>query len=458
MRINFYPNISVGNNRTKTTPKTKPLPFDTVSFTSIKKTKLNGLDLACANIFKAPLEKFNSKEDLDDWAENKLQTMIKTAHYPHKNPRQKAELDKRLEEWIDFFNKKEGVYANKPSVDLIAYNAITKNIDLSKNVIPPYFNKVAFGLTVRELEAQMKEDRNSLFDFEKRYREILLKKTIMEAPDNLITQTDEGFWIEIPSKTKDPENFDENLKNLKNLSHKTWCTSNYLAADYLNTRDFFILFENNQPKAAIKTKDGVVEEIQNDKNNNLVANEYLNKINEYATNKKFINTDKKIEEVTSIKEEIKSLKETFAEDIKNNNYANLLTKLKIDVEILDNGNYKISHYKQPSFKFKFKDIGVDENELFKKIECIEDFAEFNKCDATTLGSLKQINGNVFFNNSKIKDLGELKYINGDANFNFSKVTTLKNLKHITGNVYSDRDDLDFAQVQIDGYVYIKGQK
>lgn len=458
MQINFYPNVSVVNNRTKIIQRTKPLPFDTVSFTAIKKTKLNGLDLACANIFKAPLEKFNSKEDLDNWAENKLQTMIKTANYPHKNPRQKKELDKRLEEWIDFFNKEEGVYANKPAVDLIAYNAITKNIDLSKNVIPPYFDKVTFGLTVRELETQMKEDRNSLFDFEKKYREILLKKTIMESPDDLITQTDEGFWIEIPSQKQDPKNFEANLRNLKNLSHKTWCTSNYLARDYLESRSFSILFENNQPKAAIKSKDGVVEEIQNEKNNNFISNAYLSKIEDYASKKTFIGMNKKIAETIALKEYVQSIKDDFSKEIEQDDYVKLLTKLGIEVNVLKNGNYQLSHYKQPSIKIKFKDIGVDENKLFEKIELIKDFADFNKSDLTSTGALKKIDGAVFFSNSKIKNLGILEEINGDANFNFSKITSLGNLKHISGNAYFDNDNVDFRDAQIDGNVYVQGKK
>ena len=45
----------------------------TPAFSAIKKTRLAGLSLACACMFKAPLEKFNSEYDLHDWAEENIQ-------------------------------------------------------------------------------------------------------------------------------------------------------------------------------------------------------------------------------------------------------------------------------------------------------------------------------------------------------------------------------------------------
>ena len=58
------------------------LTQDTVSFGAIKKSKLDNYQLLCANYFKAPLEKFNSKEELKNWAKAELEDTICPEKYP----------------------------------------------------------------------------------------------------------------------------------------------------------------------------------------------------------------------------------------------------------------------------------------------------------------------------------------------------------------------------------------
>ena len=78
MSINFSP-INLCNKVNQTNPKKqninypkfKPLAYDTISFGAMKKTMFDGIDLAVIQKFSAPIEKFNSNEDLQDWANEK---------------------------------------------------------------------------------------------------------------------------------------------------------------------------------------------------------------------------------------------------------------------------------------------------------------------------------------------------------------------------------------------------
>ena len=62
------------NNRNLTTIKYQfnPLNCDTVSFGAMKKSEFIGIDRACIDRFKAPIEKFKENEDLQNGLKNSL--------------------------------------------------------------------------------------------------------------------------------------------------------------------------------------------------------------------------------------------------------------------------------------------------------------------------------------------------------------------------------------------------
>ena len=55
-----------------------PFKYDTISFGAMKKNQFSGLDLYAVERFKAPIEKFNSNEDLQNWAINMKVSSKKT--------------------------------------------------------------------------------------------------------------------------------------------------------------------------------------------------------------------------------------------------------------------------------------------------------------------------------------------------------------------------------------------
>ena len=106
---------------------------------------------------------------------------------------------------------------------------------------------------------------------------------------------------------------------------------------------------------------------------------------------------------------IKMEKEKLGDAIKNNDVEAILNNFGIETEQNENGLYTISHYEQPK-KYSFKDLGINENKMFEKIERIDDYAIFCNSDLTKLGNLKSIGGNAYFGESKIKDLKGLETI------------------------------------------------
>ena len=78
MNINFSP-INSHYKTTQTNLKKqnvtslnlRSLNYDTISFGAMRKKEFNGIDLAVIQKFKAPIEKFNSNEDLQNWAGKK---------------------------------------------------------------------------------------------------------------------------------------------------------------------------------------------------------------------------------------------------------------------------------------------------------------------------------------------------------------------------------------------------
>ena len=80
MLVQFTPVNYQYNNKNIQRPQARisnlaPLTHDTVSFGAMKKHEFEGIDLAVVEKFKAPIEKFNSNADLQNWAGEKAKAI-----------------------------------------------------------------------------------------------------------------------------------------------------------------------------------------------------------------------------------------------------------------------------------------------------------------------------------------------------------------------------------------------
>ena len=154
MKINLNSiNQSYCNQVKKQYNYLKPLPCDSVSFSSMKKSGFEGIDLMIVNKFKAPIEKFNSNDDLQDWCKDKLENEYFNKDYSPKDIWKKELRIEMLNEW------KGAIKDYKPSVQLMIFSSIVKDLDYERSNLPQKLDKEVLDEAVKS--ADMRYKRNS---------------------------------------------------------------------------------------------------------------------------------------------------------------------------------------------------------------------------------------------------------------------------------------------------------
>ena len=260
-------NIGFNRNNIKKTAnfRLNKLNCDTVSFSSLKKSKFSGIDLMVVNKFKAPIEKFNTNEDFQNWCKEKVENEIiskKEEIVKSCDSQAKLQKDKILSDWIDYVMVENAAYS--PAIQLLILSSITSDLSYESNHLSPSLDKRVLADTLAEISENSKNDRNYNCNFDKLYRNKLFTGVVCEnnSFDNTLTG-----WITIPSKTNDPDNFEDNVKKLQTLSHDSWCTKTYNARPYLAEGDFHIYLDNGKPKLGVRFVEDEIAEIQGEKNN-----------------------------------------------------------------------------------------------------------------------------------------------------------------------------------------------
>ena len=193
--------------------KLRQLPYDSVSFTSMKKTQFSDIDLAAINKFQAPIEKFNSNKDLERWSTNRIREII-TDDYLGRQLNTTISREDILEDWFTYLYK----YKNcSPAATLLILNDITRDLKPDNDNLPPMFNKAVFQNIIKEIREKLKENPKEQINFDKLYRENL-KKYFFEEKSGL--SANYTGWLVIESQKNNPEQFEENIDKLMALSYK----------------------------------------------------------------------------------------------------------------------------------------------------------------------------------------------------------------------------------------------
>ena len=457
MFVNFTP-INFQNKSFQNIPKQQnikypnlaPLKHDTVSFGAMKKSAFEGIDLAVVQKFQAPIEKFNSNDDLQKWAGYKAEAITEN-DFGGRHEETEIQRNAMLKEWSDYVLDENNAY--KKTTALLILNAITKYLEPDNDNIPPVLNKGVLADCISEIDKNTKIDPKYQFDLNKMYQN-KLRAFYMDG-----TETDTGEtgtkWIIIPSAKHDPKNFKANVEKLKVFSYKTWCTKSSNAEPYLWQGDFHVYLENGKPKLGVRFVEEEIKEIQGEQNNNKIPLNYLDIIQKYISeNKLKLTTDakKEIKSAKLIKTEIKKIKKDLKEAIKKNDVKKIYNYFEIGVEEDKDGYLTISKYVQPSKDYTFKDLGIDENKLLEKVKRIEGDADFSNSQATDLRNLEYIGWCANFRNSQVVDLKNLKHIGIDADFRNSQITNLENLKTIGRDAYFSNSQV----VDLRSLEYIRG--
>ena len=95
--------------RNKSYSNLSPLAYDTISFGAMKKKEFSGIDLAVIQKFSAPIEKFNSNEDLQNWADEKVQEIL-NKDFGGRSEETKIQRKAMLKEWSDYVLDENDAY------------------------------------------------------------------------------------------------------------------------------------------------------------------------------------------------------------------------------------------------------------------------------------------------------------------------------------------------------------
>lgn len=433
------------------------LTQDTVSFGACKKNEFEGIDYVVVERYKAPIEKFNSNEDLQNWAEKEVKK-IRQKDFGGRQQETQIQRKAMLKEWCEYVCNENDAYT--PTIQLLILDAVTKNLKPDEDKIPPVLNKGVLADTVETLNKQLKGDNKYQFNFGKMYQ-TKLNALYLETEDN---GSDFTGWVKIPSKQHDTENFEANVDKLKTLSHKNWCTKSYNAEPYLKDGDFHVYLENGKPKLGVRFVGDRIEEIQGEQNNGKIPVKYFDVAQKHIADNKlelYSNAKKEIEDAQRVKVEISKIKADIGYAIKNNDTKAILEYFGTKCEELPDGLLRISEFKPISEDYSYYDLGINENKLFEnikeimgnvdfgktkltslgKLEKIRGYADFEHSSITSLDELKKIGGDAYFSNSIVTDLGKLKYIGGSAFFGFSQITSLSKLKEIKRDAYFENSQI-----------------
>ena len=402
-----------------------------ISFGALKKSQFDGLDLAVVEKFKAPIEKFNSNDDLQDWAKGQAESIANTDF----GGRQKETVIQRkamLKEWSDYVLKENDAYNNATA--LLILNAVTKDLKPDNDKLPPVLNKGVLADCISEIDKNTKADKKYQFDLNKMYETKLRALYLEDAK----TENGNTGWVVIPSKSNDPENFEQNVEKLKTLSHKNWCTKSFNAEPYLSQGDFHVYLENGQPKLGVRFFDDWIQEIQGELNNGKIPISYFDELKKHIDENGLLltaNAKKEIKTAQEVKAEVEIVRQDLENEISSNDVKGIFKYFGINAKEDEDGFLTLSEYKQPSEKLTFLDIGIDENVLFEKVKRIDGDANFQNSNLKNLKKLETIYGDADFSNSQITDLGNLQSIGGNADFVYSEITDLGNLQSIGSNAY-----------------------
>lgn len=432
MKVNFLPiNFQYSTNQTRqkrgvVSYSLNPLACDTVTFGSMKKKEFGGIDFAVVEKFKAPIEKFNSNSDLQNWARKKAET-IANKDFGGRQEETQIQRKAMLKEWSDYV-----LYENKNFSDttsLLILDAVTKNLKSDNDKLLPVLNKKVLDECINEIEKNTKADSKFQFNLNKIYTTKLREFYLQNSQESI----DEGKWIVIPSKEHDFANFDKNVKQLKSLSYKNWSTHSFQAESYLKSRDFHIYLENGQPKICLKLIGNKVEEIQGKNNDGKIPIIYLDKVEEYINQNQFDlskDTREELIEADKIKQKIVSIKADLKHSIEKNDVKSIFQYFNIEAKEDDDGFLILSKYEQPSSDFTFANLGIDENKLLENVKYINGNADLRNSQVNSLPNLILVKGALNIANSKIVSMPNLTYVGLFANFADSKIKEVPKLKSV----------------------------
>jgi hypothetical protein len=156
--------------------------------------------------------------------------------------------DKKIsfDRWWEYMSD----YTNSPAFFYSMLNPMIESSPSEQKNGPPPANRKAIALIKDEIQNKGVTQMNILKKFVKNS----FKLDEKDSKDDIIEVGDDKKWIRIDSKLRDPENYKKNQEKLMRYATGTgWCIArNHYSDLYLSKGDFWLYFEKDKPKIAIR--------------------------------------------------------------------------------------------------------------------------------------------------------------------------------------------------------------
>ena len=416
--------------------KLSQYPYDSfeLSFKGMKKSQFSDIDLMVVELFKAPIEKFKTKEDFDNWANNKIKKEILSASYGGKSMLTGVNRKGIIDDWNFYLSDPKGEYSKHPAWNLLILSSIVKDLKANNDKLPPVLNGGALANTITQIKETLQGNPKAKLSFLKIYNEKLHEIQFAYMDDK--TSNAKGKWVKIPSYEHDKEHFSENVEKLKALSHPNWCTSSLQAEPYLREGDFHIYLVNDKPEVGIRFEGDEIVEIEGQRNNRKIPIAYFDEIKQYVKENGFKGLEDEIEATAAHKEEFEKLKADIKPLLEAKDYTAIFNHPAFDCGAVElpNGLYKLNHFFRNDFQFTMQDLGIDENEFMDLVEEIEGDLDVASTDVTRFKNLKTVQGNLDLRSGKVKNTGSIETVGGDLILDPEKVELGERMVNIGGEV------------------------
>ena len=260
--------------------------YNPPTFNAMKASQFKGVDYVCMRKLKAPIEKFDTLNDFQRWAFEKIKT--KSYNFPARTEKVENLRKDLIAKWIQQFcfdRRYPFGFA------LVMLNELCKELKTTNDDIPQILNTTALKNTYDEIKDKDGTVQFKFLDvYNKHLKNVFDEKSV---PEN--------GWLIINSLSNDYKNYDRNTTKLQVLSHRSWCTKSPYAATHLMYADFHLLMRAGKPQAILRVmEDGVVEEIQSIGNNGPIP-EDLPAIEKYIGENKLVLHPNVVEIINQVK-------------------------------------------------------------------------------------------------------------------------------------------------------------
>ncbi len=430
------------------------------SFSAMKKSEFDGLDFFIVERFKAPIEKFNSHNDFQDWADG-LYRKFENKSYGGRTFESVEPRKKIIDDWLaclDSATYCDNAYTKAQKLFIL--EGITSDLKPTTDKLPPVINRNVLEQTVSYLDSLVRQNRKTKFSFNEEYQARLKDYFLKECG----VDSNYTGWIKIPSRKRDLENYDKNVDILKALSCKTWCTKASAAWEYLFRTDLAIYLEKGEPKLGLRIVGSKIEHVQGERNDSRIPLDYLSVFEKYKKENKYRLTSDAVDNYKTallLRKEINKIKKDLAPFLKLENVNDakgILSYFEPNTVINKDGLLTTFQYVPANKDFTYEAFGVDQNKLFSYISEIVGYANLRATPITKLTNLK-VCGNLDLQGTKVQDLGPLEEC-GYIRLDFCPVKSLGNLKVIHGDVdFGGSSVVDIGKLErVDGKIFIGNSK